>query len=406
MYVFMEIAPALFVLPVVWLVHRPPVRLRTLLFSAVVVVALWYPYLRFEAGRHFIDIRSQVQRKYILPSNYKDAWCNSNATLEIWTGETYQPFVNFESKPGETVEDKSVLKAWSRLLVPAKGVAGLLLANFQRVAQIPGISPILALMVLGTMVLLSLSESSLNAIRRFCRSRSNLIGGGLILCAVLGNEFFLASCLAPDRTLADSTLLPIRTLQIVLLTGGMALLMRRYTAARWLFDRATSYARSVKSGSKPGLLVISLLIPWLILLLLVDPKLGPQTILVMAASSYFSWRVGHLHTGKTENCSTVDLGEPDSSELDSIRESTPGGPIRFMDRVRLLRIGLRSSPGRGLHRRSNSFSGQSQGGDWLPDCNLRVHARLPHPGSTVQGWRRIRFLFQAASRDSEHGPLC
>ena len=276
MYVFMEIAPALFVLPVVWLVHRPPVRLRTLLFSAVVVVALWYPYLRFEAGRHFIDIRSQVQRKYILPSNYKDAWCNSNATLEIWTGETYQPFVNFESKPGETVEDKSVLKAWSRLLVPAKGVAGLLLANFQRVAQIPGIPPILALMVLGTMVLLSLSESSLNAIRRFCRSRSNLIGGGLILCAVLGNEFFLASCLAPDRTLADSTLLPIRTLQIVLLIGGMALLMRRYTAARWLFDRATSYARSVKSGSKPGLLVISLLIPWLILLLLVDPSWAPR----------------------------------------------------------------------------------------------------------------------------------
>jgi hypothetical protein len=140
MYVFMEIAPALFILPAVWLLHRSPVRLRTLLFTGIVILAIWYPYLRFEAGRRFIDLRSQVQRKYVLPANYKDAWCDSTATSEIWTGEASRPFLNFESKAGETIEDNSVFKAWSRLLLPARGMTGLFRANFQRAAQIPGVS--------------------------------------------------------------------------------------------------------------------------------------------------------------------------------------------------------------------------------------------------------------------------
>jgi hypothetical protein len=293
MYVFMEIAPALFVLPVVWLLHRPPVRLRPLLFAAVVILALWSPYLQFEAGRRFIDLRSQVQRKYILPSNYKDAWCSSNARLEVWTGQTYRPFVSFGSKSGETVEERSVFKTWSRLLVPAIGVAGLLLANFQRVAQIPGASLILALLVVASMVWLSLTVSSLNAIRRFCDSWSKPIAWGLIVCGVLGNEFFLAR-LAPDRTLAPSTLFAIRMLQVVFLLSGMVVLMQRYAIVSRLWDRATADARTVESGPKPGLLVVSLVIPWLILLVLVDPSWAPrlywiwplQVIFLAAAVTY------------------------------------------------------------------------------------------------------------------------
>ena len=276
MYVFMEIAPALFILPAVWLLHRPPVRLRTLLFTGVVILAIWYPYLRFEAGRRFIDLRSQVQRKYILPENFKDAWCDSNATLEIWTGQAYRPFLNFEPKAGETIEDNSVFKAWSRLLLPARGMTGLFLANFQRAAQIPGVSLVLTLMVVSTMVFVSLSETSLQGIRRFCRSRLKLIGWGLILCAVLGNEFFLASCLAPDRSLSESTRLPIRALQIILLLSGLALLIRKYEAVRRLFDRAVQNARSIESGTRPRVLVISLLIPWLILVVIVDPSWAPR----------------------------------------------------------------------------------------------------------------------------------
>jgi 4-amino-4-deoxy-L-arabinose transferase-like glycosyltransferase len=60
MYVFMEMAPAILVIPVVWLVYRPPVGVLHVALAAVLAIGLWSPYLRFEAQRNFIDVRSQV----------------------------------------------------------------------------------------------------------------------------------------------------------------------------------------------------------------------------------------------------------------------------------------------------------------------------------------------------------
>src|SRR5437870_4477122 len=67
MYVFMEIAPALFILPIIWFLYRPPLKLRPLLFAGVAILGLWYPYLKFEYRREFIDLRSQLLRQTILP---------------------------------------------------------------------------------------------------------------------------------------------------------------------------------------------------------------------------------------------------------------------------------------------------------------------------------------------------
>jgi hypothetical protein len=159
--------------------------------------------------------------------------------------------------------------------LPAVGAAGLLLANFQRVAQIPGVSLILALLVVAGMVWLSPTVSSLSTIRRFCDSWSKLIAWGLIVCGVLGNEFFLTRFLAPDGTLAQSTLYAIRVLQIGCLLSGVVL-MQRYMVVRRLLDRATEYARTVESEPKPGLLIVSLVIPWVILLVVVDPSWSPR----------------------------------------------------------------------------------------------------------------------------------
>ena len=60
MYVFLELAPALGILPVMWWLHRPPLRLRALAVGAGVTLVIWYPYLAFEAERGFVDLRSQV----------------------------------------------------------------------------------------------------------------------------------------------------------------------------------------------------------------------------------------------------------------------------------------------------------------------------------------------------------
>jgi hypothetical protein len=64
MYWFMEIAPLIVLLPALWLLYRPPVRLRGMLIAAALSLILWMPYLRFEAGRGFADLRSLLTVTY------------------------------------------------------------------------------------------------------------------------------------------------------------------------------------------------------------------------------------------------------------------------------------------------------------------------------------------------------
>jgi hypothetical protein len=76
MQVDMGLTPALFLLPALWLVYRPPVRVTPLLAAAALLAVVWYPYVRFEAPRHFVDIRSQQLFQNITPADYKRAWCD------------------------------------------------------------------------------------------------------------------------------------------------------------------------------------------------------------------------------------------------------------------------------------------------------------------------------------------
>jgi hypothetical protein len=79
MLVFLELAPAIFIVPVVWLLWRPPVRIRPLIWTGALVLLLWFPYLHFEVRRHFADIRSQVQLKLLTqPREDLKAWCGPN----------------------------------------------------------------------------------------------------------------------------------------------------------------------------------------------------------------------------------------------------------------------------------------------------------------------------------------
>src|SRR5262245_19308304 len=75
MYVFMEMAPAILMLPVIWLVYRPAVRIVPVLVSAIVAAAIWFPYLRFEAGRGFMDLRSQVSQTSLRTADFNRSWC-------------------------------------------------------------------------------------------------------------------------------------------------------------------------------------------------------------------------------------------------------------------------------------------------------------------------------------------
>src|SRR5205823_14454490 len=63
MNVFLEVAPALFIFPLVWWFYRPPLRIRPILVAGIVSVAIWFPYLKLEYGRNFSDLKSTIGRR-------------------------------------------------------------------------------------------------------------------------------------------------------------------------------------------------------------------------------------------------------------------------------------------------------------------------------------------------------
>lgn len=57
-YWFMEFAPAILILPVLYCLYRPPLGLRWLAGAFVVSLLIWSPYLVYESGCSFADLKS------------------------------------------------------------------------------------------------------------------------------------------------------------------------------------------------------------------------------------------------------------------------------------------------------------------------------------------------------------
>jgi hypothetical protein len=154
MYVAMAITPAILVLPALWLFYRPPLFTRLHLLVAVLTLAVWYPYLQFETGRGFADLRSQLLREHVLPANYKEAWCDPNLPLKYVNSASTASLSDAAALP-ET--QSSALNLLDRLMRRGGRVADGLLADLQQVTPVPGISALLLLLMLISLVTLSLT---------------------------------------------------------------------------------------------------------------------------------------------------------------------------------------------------------------------------------------------------------
>jgi hypothetical protein len=86
MYVFMEIAPAALLVPVLWLVYRPPIRLASLTIALVASVSLWWPYLLYQRTRDFQDLHALLSRTPLyasgVPANVRQPWCDERLPME------------------------------------------------------------------------------------------------------------------------------------------------------------------------------------------------------------------------------------------------------------------------------------------------------------------------------------
>jgi hypothetical protein len=274
MYVDMGITPAIFLLPALWWAYRAPVRAKPLVAAAAFVCLVWFPYLRFEAPRGFEDIRSQLTFNYLLPADYKDAWCNPDLTLRA-AGAA--PADNAEPA---AVAGASVPPATSRSFVPRVGNAfeDKLLSNFAPIADVPGrtlLSVLLLLVVGAAAVLMSVKGSparpSETAHRRARRTRIvlalGIVGAGIAI-------FLVGHFLAPAVDLPAFVRSPIETAGKLVAAGGAAwLLFRLATSCADLgLRRAGIRLQEPGTVAARRLLVIGLIVPWVVLAAVAEPE--------------------------------------------------------------------------------------------------------------------------------------
>jgi len=155
MYVFMELAPALLILPSVWLYSRPPVRFRSLVVVGALALVIWYPYLRFEATRRFADLRSQVLLQSLRPANYREAWCDPTLTLRRGEILASTPLASGTADPGG-LRGRFVTTLGHRGLAFARG----LVFNFE--GRVPGAEFVLLGLTMGGLFFFELSSGPIS----------------------------------------------------------------------------------------------------------------------------------------------------------------------------------------------------------------------------------------------------
>jgi Dolichyl-phosphate-mannose-protein mannosyltransferase len=283
MYVFMEFAPAVFILPVIWIYYRPPVQIRPLLIAGILIGVVWYPYLRFEVNRDFVDLKSQVFRQYILPTSFEESWCDPNLAPPSWNAEANQG-------------SDSAGSLWPQIRHFAFDRGTLILG----VLSIPSISLLLLLLKTISLSLLStqfFTRFKGEGIDRQVRWANQLkwLSAAMILCGLLMNEFTIARYLTLDRILEPSTVSMVRQLQALVIVAGIALMILRHAMAAGLNSLTRDpHSKDDNHSDDARVLLISLIIPLLILLYLAEadaPRrfwwLSPVQSVILASLVYW-----------------------------------------------------------------------------------------------------------------------
>jgi hypothetical protein len=299
MYMFMEIAPAIFIVPVIWLIYRPPVRAVPLVIAAVLTLAVWFPYLKFEMARDFVDIESQVGRRSILPATFAESWCDPTLVQARETVST-QPDRSVQAGSRSSVLTASLTR---RIDAATRAIefiiSTLLFSNF--ITMVPG-APFLLLALTGAAVVVwslgppqKKTNAGLDVIAR-SQKRFRRVGSAMVAAGLLFNEIIAARYLSADGTLTTSTMWTIRMLQVLFIAAGVAIRMRSYqiSCAADLLRRRLPESHGLK------VLAVSLLVPWMLMLLMTEGGrvqrlwwLWPlQVIAIASAATWLPLRLG------------------------------------------------------------------------------------------------------------------
>ena len=275
MYVFMEMAPVLLVLPVLWVLFRPPISLRALLVAGAAALLIWFPYLRFESARGFADLRSLLGRVNLVRSDFKSAWCDPGLHVRLLGKKS-----STGPRPPAPPPPTGGLRGLYRRLEPVLEWGTSRVDNaLQGLDPSPRFSaaPVLTLLItLAGLLLFGVRPSNVGPVPgtgrgdRLPRRRVflSLLAGGMIVLALAANEFLVARFLSPRGALSRDQMFVVRTSQVILLLAAAAIALRRrlYRLVRLLAERTPD----------PRPLVVSLLILWLALLAIAEPNRGDR----------------------------------------------------------------------------------------------------------------------------------
>ena len=237
MYVFLVIAPALFVLPVLWLIYRPPVRIGYLVSCCVILVTVWSPYLLYDSRHGFENLISQFSRSYIIPDDFERTWYDPSLrdALEAQVGG-----LDLAGRPHDTpIEGGRDFVKWLGIQVAGRlsAVTIGLTHNFNILLGNAFVDRIVET-VLAVIVILSIFIGLRDELRglgtlfpRRCiplpQAWFTAMGGVALATALVSNEFLLTRLLSKDGHLWSNEISVIRQFQFLMALIGLGILARR-----------------------------------------------------------------------------------------------------------------------------------------------------------------------------------
>jgi hypothetical protein len=106
MYVYMEIAPIILLIPVVWYFYRPPLGIRWLVLATFASLLIWFPYLRFEQTRQFRDLESVVFQVDTTPAEHGRLICDPDLRKAVLKQEPDVPSGRVMSRVAALVQNR------------------------------------------------------------------------------------------------------------------------------------------------------------------------------------------------------------------------------------------------------------------------------------------------------------
>ncbi len=281
LYIHLEGILLASVLPLLWLLYRPPVSWRVLGMAMGVSFLIWAPYLGFESGRDFADLKSQFTLRSLVPEVAKAEVSVSGKSISaspsvadasnISTPQTEAAGIdvrgwrNWLIEGASTTLDRIVL--WPVIL----GANFVVWDRFLPVATALGF---LTAMMVICMAISSFPRTEwvffqanlvINYWANIPGRVKNILGIILMLSGLMLSPTLLAGILSGDGVIESYTVNMILLVRVMMAGLGVLILVRGVIRRAWWT------CRSMDSGIV-GVVSWLILPPWGMLLLLSSPE--------------------------------------------------------------------------------------------------------------------------------------